>query len=454
MESSTHMTIMQQPKQLRSEHIASWIRTDWIPRYPHLTLMTTLASRNPANHFVVGKLDRAMSFEGYRFERYEPIECPVVELIDDIDLNGTLRRRMGAFVFHFTPDPELNPAANEPVEALLVVCQYADGERHDWVALACIPTNFTPAWGAFEDECNRLNYAYERQNRVEVIGGRHDSFIPTVEWDEIILPESLKTGILDDVRSFFAKGVEVYRRLNLKPFRKLLFAGVPGTGKTMLCNALAKWALAQDYLVIYISSAQRGQNDRSGSNFGKIQRALDIASSSAYPTMIILEELDAYLPQEEKALILNVLDGSESVMNDAGTLLIATTNYPEAIDERILKRPGRLDRVIIVPQTKTENDAGAMLKRYLGSMWQDVHYKLVPKLVGYPGAFIREVAIYALTQVAYDDLPELPLSLLIDSFERLKAQIDARDNFLKQRAPLGFGSDAPAGTVRTNGNHD
>ena len=58
------------------------------------------------------------------------------------------------------------------------------------------------------------------------------------------------------------------------------------------------------------------------------------------------------LLDEEKALVLNVLDGAEAKENAQGTMLIATTNYPEAIDERVLKRPGRLDRVFIVPEVR------------------------------------------------------------------------------------------------------
>jgi len=42
----------------------------------------------------------------------------------------------------------------------------------------------------------------------------------------------------------------------------------------------------------------------------------------------------------------------------------------------------------------------------------DDHKELIPALVGYPGAFIREVAVYALTQCAYDDLNELSYELL------------------------------------------
>ena len=266
-----------------------------------------------------------------------------------------------------------------------------------------------------------------------IIGGRAPSFIPTVEWDDVILPAKLKNELMQDVESFFSTGIEVYRRLKLKPFRKLLLAGVPGTGKTMLCSALARWSLGREYLVIYVSGA-----DRSGSSFWKIEQALSIAARSKVPTLILLEELDAYLHEEEKAMVLNVLDGAESAENEKGTLLIATTNYPEAIDERILKRPGRLDRIYIIPETREREDAERMLQQYLGTMWKEEHRTMAHELVGYPGAFIREVAVYALTQVAYEDLQELSLELLEQSFDRLQEQIEARDDFLTKRARVGF----------------
>jgi SpoVK/Ycf46/Vps4 family AAA+-type ATPase len=310
------------------------------------------------------------------------------------------------------------------------------------ISLACMTRSFIPVWTAFAAECDRLLRAMNPEPKVMIIGGRTASFVPTTRWDEVILPERLKDDILHDVETFFTKGIEVYKRLNLKPFRKLLLAGVPGTGKTMLCSALAAWALERGYLVIYISSA-----DQMGATFGKIQQALHVASYSQYPTMILLEELDAFLHDREKALVLNVLDGSESSINDRGTLLIATTNYPEAIDERVLKRPGRLDRIFIIPETRRREDAEKMLRQFLGGMWNDEHRALVSRLVGYPGAFIREVAIYALTQVAYEDLDSLPLPLLEKSYNSLKEQIDARDDFLTKRSSISFfgGSDEASG---------
>jgi SpoVK/Ycf46/Vps4 family AAA+-type ATPase len=203
----------------------------------------------------------------------------------------------------------------------------------------------------------------------------------------------------------------------------------------MLCSALAKWAIDQGYLVIYVSSA-----DPNGGSFHKIEQAISTAAYSSCPTLVLLEEMDAYLHRKDaKALVLNVLDGAEALANEKGTLLVATTNYPEAIDERILRRPGRLDRIFIIPETREQEDAEKMLRQYLGSMWREEHRALAPKLVGYPGAFIREVAVQALTQVAYIDGTELPLEVLEESFNGLKEQIEARDNFFKARRIITFG---------------
>ena len=430
-------------RQLRSDQVAAWMAGEASKRTPTIARIMVWASINLTNQSVLAKLKVEMAFDGFRFVGIERLDSEIVNPISFLNYDGDLTHRSGAFVFRFEP---IEPG--EPVETL-VVCSHYSEEGNDLFCLASIPETFRIAWTQFGNEINRLTYAYDE--RVVVIGGRQESFEPTVKWDEIILPDALKRELLEEVHAFFTKGAAVYKRLNLKPFRKLLLAGVPGTGKTMLCNAMGKWALEQKYMVIYISGAKKVPGDPYGSTFHKIHHALDVAARSDRPALMILEELDAYLHDEDKALILNVLDGSESVMNEHGTLMIATTNYPESIDERVLKRPGRLDRVFIIPQTRTEIDAGEMLQRYLGAMWDEQHRALVPKLVGYPGAFIREVAIYALTQVAYDDLAELPLALLMESFERLRAQIDARDDFLRQRVAIGFA--APDG-ARDNGNHN
>jgi hypothetical protein len=411
-------------KDLKLDVLGQWIETEWLPHHSDQDLLTLFIPDSCIDDQVIERFNPEFELAGeFLFFGYKKIECPVITRAHNYDHAGHLHERSGAFLYQFTE------TTTGRITQILVMSAHYGNHGNDLVCLATVPQMFVPIWTAFTNECNRIARSLQPTQKVVVIGGRSPSFVPTISWDEVILPSQLKNDLMDDVVSFFVKGVAVYKRLNLKPFRKLLLAGIPGTGKTMLCTALAKWAIEQGYLVVYISSA-----DRSGATFGKIEHAVAVASHSNFPTLIILEELDAYLHnKEEKAVVLNVLDGAESLVNDKGTLLIATTNYPEAIDERILKRPGRLDRIFIIPEIREHDDAEKMLRKYLGSMWRDEHSVLVPSLIGYPGAFIREVAVYALTQVAYIDGTELSLEMLEDSFKRLKQQIDVRDNFLKHR---------------------
>jgi hypothetical protein len=429
-----------QAQPLQAHILGHWIEQEWLPTQAtqngqngqtgqnEVERITLLTREECAHEIALKKFDHDLTLtDDYQFAGYTPTPCPAIPRIDQ-NRDDEISYRTGAFVIKF-----VQAKTNDTVEVLVVASLYRD--VGDMICLACLPRDFLPVWNEFAQECVRLAHAREPEPRVIIIGGRTGSFVPTVDWDDIVLPEDLKEDLIRDVRSFYDKGIEIYKKLKLKPFRKLLLTGVPGTGKTMICSALAKWAIAREYPVIYISSA-----DRDRSTFNKIEHALSIAASSRLPAMIILEELDAYLHDEEKAIVLNVLDGAESAINDWGTLLVTTTNYPESIDERIMKRPGRLDRIFVIPQTKKPDDAEKILRQYLGDMWRDEHQAIVQHLVGYPGAFVREVAVYALTQVAYNDELELPLEVLQQSYDRLKTQIQARDDFLMERSTVGFHS--------------
>ena len=412
---------------LKTDRMAQWISTNWIPQAPDtdwvmVGVRDVVLEQQALKHFA----DNNELEEGILFLGRESLDEGIVPFVMQHTRKGDLDESTGTYVYHFEmPD-------GEAVDVLVVSAYYSDSWYQ--VSMACVPQGFLAHWAEFVSVCSRFAYP---EAKVMVIGGNTHSYEATVDWESIILPDDLKETLLNDVKSFFKRGVDVYKNLNLNPFRKILLAGVPGTGKTMLCNALAKWALDNKYQAIYVSSA-----DQEGSKFWKIQHALFSASNSKKPSLIILEEIDAYLHDEEKALILNVLDGSEAFENEFGTLLVATTNYPEAIDKRVLKRPGRLDRIYVVPPVKNDDQAAAMLKLYLRHMWREEHAELAQELVGYPGSFVREVVIYALTQLVEDETYHLTVDRLRDSFVALRDQINARDNLILQNA-------APNGQPKT-----
>jgi len=405
------------------ERVCHWIQSTWMIAKEQKSQITWSAQVTSHLHILahieVGfDVGDDLVYAGYREQPCEII-APIVTYH-----RRQATRRTGALIFTFQ-----NKEGNTAFEVLTVSTW--DDENDD-LTLSAVPNAYIQNWLNFEEECVRVNGAVAPlDDEVYIVGGVDTSFKATVKLDDVHMRDDLKTAILDDVASFFEQGVGIYKQLNLKPFRKLLLAGVPGTGKTMLCGALANWALQNGYFVIYVSGS-----NMHGNEFWKIHEALEVAARAERGTIVIVEELDAYLQSHSKAQMLNVLDGSETPMNEFGTLMLSTTNHPEKIDDRVMKRPGRLDRIFIIPEVDREEVAGAMLKQYLNELWEEDHLNVVPQLVGRPGAFIREVALYALTMAAYKNSQKLTVEVLQESLDSLIDQIEAKDNFLtahKQR---------------------
>ncbi|GAB1421063.1 hypothetical protein MASR2M15_12000 [Anaerolineales bacterium] len=296
-----------------------------------------------------------------------------------------------------------------------------------WLIFASFDKKYEAVWLAFLDECNRVHNSVIPYRSETFVIGDFEMGENLINWDDISLPSNLRDEITHDIDSFFKKGVEIYKSLKIKPIRKLLLAGLPGTGKTMISTAIINWARENDYFTIYVSGTPT-----QGAEFWKIHRALDLAARSQSHTVVIVEEIDAYIEEKSMAHMLNVLDGSEAPNSEYGILLIATSNHPEKIDKRILKRPGRLDRIFIVPEVQDKLVATDMLKRYLSDSWDDAFEEIIPTLIGKSGAFIREISLFALTSAAYKGDEKLTLSMLQDSISLLNRQIDAKDDFLTQ----------------------
>ncbi len=413
------------------DRLVEWAHDLWRERWGERPHVTVWASTECGNHVAQTAIKRGRRLRGKsRFEGIEALECPLIVPISDYGARGkkmVLTSSAGAFAFKFTDE-------NGDAQEVIYACAYLGDEAQDLTAIAIVPHDLLDSWAAYEFACARaVRPRIRRRRDVYIIGGTDAFFDPTVDWDDVILPDDLKTKLLDDMEAFFTQGVDIYRQLKLPPFRKLLLAGVPGTGKTMLCAALAKIAIKQGRVVVYVSGA-----DRDGASFEKIQRALQAVAAARFPVLLIVEEFDAYLQGDDKARVLNVLDGIESPNNPKGALLLATTNYPEAIDERIAKRPGRLDRIFIIPTIEDEPQAEAMLRHYMREHWQDAHAEIVADLVSQPGAFVREVALHARMLAAHEHRTEVTAEMLRRSVDGLLRQMRAERDFLVQRRPIGL----------------
>ena len=378
---------------MRYERLAMWAAEEWEQRQGERPFQLLWAGESCGNHLAQMRVKPRRRLKGKAyFTGVEQIPCPEVITISEYVVpgrNAMLGETVGAFVFSFEH--------SEGAFQVLFASSYFRDDDPNIVAIALVPPDRLDAWVNFEALCNEAVRRPSRRQDVYIIGGTNAYFKPTVEWDEVILPTPIKDDLRSDMEAFFSDGVPIYQELNLAPFRKLLLVGPPGTGKTMLCAAMAKLALRKKRVVVYVSGA-----DDDGASFHKIHHALNVVANAGYPVLLIVEEIDVYLRKDDKARILNVLDGLESPNNPRGALLLATTNYPEVIDERIAKRPGRMDRILIIPPIQDELLARQMLEHYMGPQWQPDHAEVVPQLVGQTGAFVREIALHARMLAAHN----------------------------------------------------
>lgn len=434
---------------MQYERLVEWASAEWEKRYPDIPYVTIWASTECSNKIAQSQVKVGRSLRGKaKYGGYEELESEVITPISDYGARGrktVLTATSGAYLFKF----ESKEDSADDFE-VIYASSYFDDDVQELTAIAIVPEERLDTWASFESHCARaVRPRIKRRRDVYIIGGTDAFFDPTVEWEDVILAPTLKKEIFEDIEAFFSDGVELYQKLKLAPFRKLLMAGVPGTGKTMLCAALAKHALNEKRIVVYVSGS-----DRDGATFEKIQRAFQAVASASYPTILIVEEIDAYLRGDDKARILNVLDGIESPNNPKGTLMLATTNYPDAIDERIFKRPGRLDRIFVIPTIQEAEIAQEMLKHYMSEQWRVEHNEIVPELVDQPGAFVREVALHARMLAAHEHQEEVTLQMLQASVNSLKNQMRLDGDFLLQRKPMGLGGGGSNRSTTRRGLHD
>ncbi|MBV9848759.1 MAG: ATP-binding protein [Armatimonadetes bacterium] len=159
-----------------------------------------------------------------------------------------------------------------------------------------------------------------------------DEELGGITWDDIVLPNILMTGIREAVEGFFGNR-RTFEALGFAWRRGILLVGPPGTGKTMVCKAAAAALPDLPFLYVRDLNNPRGQEPI---------RAIFERARQLSPCILAFEDLDGFVNQTNRSLFLNELDGFQ---NNVGLLIIASSNHPGQIDEALLKRPSRFDRV-------------------------------------------------------------------------------------------------------------
>ncbi|KAH0551085.1 hypothetical protein GP486_007567 [Trichoglossum hirsutum] len=191
-------------------------------------------------------------------------------------------------------------------------------------------------------------------------GGRLWSRIarrPSRPMDTVVLDPGKKAAVISDMEEYLLPTTEKWYANRGIPYRRgYLFYGPSGTGKTSFATALAG-TFGIDIFVVSLLEPTLTEED-----------LLPLFSDLPHQCIVLLEDVDSaglarnatrktendfrefsYLGTDVTRVqgismsgLLNAIDG---VASHEGRILVMTTNYPEKLDEALL-RPGRIDMQI------------------------------------------------------------------------------------------------------------
>ena len=255
---------------------------------------------------------------------------------------------------------------------------------------------------------------------------------PRVGWNDV--------GGLEDVKQKLKEAVEwpiknpkAFARIGIKPPKGILLIGPPGTGKTLLAKAVAKESEANFISVKgpEIMSKWVGESE-------KAIREIFRRARQSSPCIIFFDEIDSIAPrrgletgarvtEQVIAQLLTEMDGLEDLSD---VVILGATNRPDIVDPGLL-RPGRFDRIILVPPPDKEAREQILNVHTKGMpLAKNINIpKLAEETEGYSGADLEAVAREAGTIALRENInaTEVTMKHVKEALETVRASLTKSD---------------------------
>lgn len=249
---------------------------------------------------------------------------------------------------------------------------------------------------------------------------------PTVGWDSIGGLQR-QIGEIREVIELPLKKPELFVKVGIQPPKGLLLYGPPGTGKTLLAKAVA--ASTSSTFIELVGSELVQKFIGEGAKL--VNEIFDLARAKA-PSIIFIDELDAIAAQrieigtsgerEVQRTFMQLLAEIDGFNHLGNVKVIGCTNRKDILDPAIL-RPGRLDRLIYVPNPDLVG-IKEIFKIHSKSMTLDkkvnvdLHCK---KMEGFSGAEIKAVCTEAGYFAIRDSRTKILQQDFLSAVEKVKA---------------------------------
>lgn len=196
--------------------------------------------------------------------------------------------------------------------------------------------------------------------------------------DLIDFEDSLPAHILEEIGKFWMLG-DRFKKYGFLHRRGYLLYGKQGCGKSSLIHQIVTKVVRAGNLAFFCEYPQAFL--KAMEQFRKVE--VD------RPMVCIFEDIDAIIEHYGDSDLLQWLDGNQQVDRAVN---IASTNYPEKLDRRIISRPRRFDRILRI-ESPDERQRDAYFARKMSDLTAGDRAEWVRLTEGLPFAALAEVVI-------------------------------------------------------------